>query len=194
MLFLPCPRQGCAQRVCQRARCVVISEWSSLPLNPAPTEHERDHAEEEPSARRTRINEAGDAVPGSQDSISRGAQNLQLADLPAAQPLLAARLPPTMPTSWRPAQQRPNHQRASLQSAQRGADPARTHWTYRWWSRGHMSQTHGGQTLTQESVAQLLQLDRVACAMCGTTRSRRGNRCNHCQIDTATRDTVGNIY
>ena len=66
--------------------------------NPRPAEHERDSAQEEPSPRRTRINEAGDAVPGCQDSITRGVQNLQLADVPvpAAQPVHAVRAPPTM--------------------------------------------------------------------------------------------------
>ena len=46
--------------------------------HPGPAEHERDHAEEEPSARRTSIDEASNAVPGSQDSITRRVQNLQL--------------------------------------------------------------------------------------------------------------------
>ena len=54
--------------------------------NPGPVEHERDLAEEEHSARRTRTNEAGDAVPGSQDSITRGVQNLLLGDILAVQP------------------------------------------------------------------------------------------------------------
>ena len=53
-----------------------------------------------------------------------------------------------------------------------------------------MSQEHEGQTFTQESVALLRQLDRAACEICGTVRSRRGNRCNHCRTDTATRDIV----
>ena len=61
--------------------------------------------------------------------------------------------------------------------------------------REHMSQKHGGQPLTQESVAQLRQLDRAACVICGTIRSRRGNRCNHCKAGTATRDIiVGDIF
>ena len=44
--------------------------------NPRPAAHERNRAEER-CARRTRINETGDAAPGSQISITRGAQNLQ---------------------------------------------------------------------------------------------------------------------
>ena len=39
--------------------------------NPKPTEHERESAQEEPSPRPTRIDEAGDAVSGSQDSTTR---------------------------------------------------------------------------------------------------------------------------
>ena len=41
---------------------------------PGPAEHERDHTLE-PHARRARINQAGDAVPGSQDSTARGVQH-----------------------------------------------------------------------------------------------------------------------
>ena len=70
------------------------------------------------SARRTGINEAGDAVPGSQDSITRGVQNLQLADVPAAQPVRSQ-----SPAIKEPTEQRPRHQRAFLQCAQCGADP-----------------------------------------------------------------------
>ena len=100
------------------------------------------------SARRTSINEAGDAVPGSQDSITRGVQNLQLADVPAAQP---ASPPKSVPT---------------MCSVRRG--PACLHRQFRQW----MSEKHGGQTLTQVSVAQLRRLDRAACVTCGTIRSR----------------------
>ena len=39
--------------------------------NPGPTEHKRDLSERKPSARRTRFDEAGDAVPGSQAAIDR---------------------------------------------------------------------------------------------------------------------------
>ena len=92
---------------------------------PGPTEHERDSVQEELSSRRTRINEAGDALPGSQDPITRGVQNPQLADVPAAQPVHAVRAPPTV---RRPAQQRPRHQRAFPQCAQYGEDPLAYNW------------------------------------------------------------------
>ena len=49
-------------------------------------EYERDCILE-PSAHRTRINEAGDKDPGSQDSITRGVQNVQRGDVPPAQPV-----------------------------------------------------------------------------------------------------------
>ena len=54
--------------------------------SPGPGEYERDHSPE-PCARRMRINEAVDAVLGSQDSVTRGVQNLQLGDIPTAQPI-----------------------------------------------------------------------------------------------------------
>ena len=54
-----------------------------------------------------------------------------------------------------------------------------------------MSEKHGGQTLTQESVAQLRQLDRAACEICGTNRSRLGNRCNQSRTDTAIFSKIG---
>ena len=43
-----------------------------------PADHEKDSAEEEPCPQRTRINEAGDAVPGSEGSITQGIRNLGL--------------------------------------------------------------------------------------------------------------------
>ena len=88
-----------------------------------PADYERDSAEEEPCSRRTRIGEAGDAVPGSQDSITRGIRNLQIADIPAAQPDGVDRPSVTMTNPRRPTQQRPRRQRAYLRCAQCGADP-----------------------------------------------------------------------
>ena len=130
--------------------------------NPGPAEHERDHAEEEPSNHRTLTTEAGDAVPGRQDSITRGVRNLQLADVPTAQPVPVVRAPPTMPNTRRPTQQLSRHQTAFLQCAQCGVDP-HAHTRHAGGGLvGHTSQKHGGQTLTQESVAQLRQLDRAA--------------------------------
>ena len=53
---------------------------------------------------------------------------------------------------------------------------------------------HGTQP-AWESVAQSRQLYRAACVVCGTIRFRRGNWCNFCHCDTATRDVViGNVF
>ena len=49
---------------------------------------------------------------------------------------------------------------------------------------------HGGHPLSQESAAQLRQLDRAACVFCGTIRLRQVNCCNHCKEDTATRSIL----
>ena len=46
----------------------------------------------------------------------------------------------------------------------------------------------------QKSVALMGRLDRAACAICDTIRSRRGNRCNHCRADTETRDSDGKCF
>ena len=58
--------------------------------------------QEESCPRRTRIQEPSDAVPGSQDSITRGIRHLQLVDVPAAQPDHADRPLLTMPDPRRP--------------------------------------------------------------------------------------------
>ena len=65
-----------------------------------PAGYERDH-KLEPYARRTRINEAGDAGRGSEDSITRGVKNLQLAHVAIAQTISAVR-PIAMLNSLRP--------------------------------------------------------------------------------------------
>ena len=65
--------------------------------NPKPAEHEKDNAQEEPSPRRTRINEVGDAVPGSRFHHARSPK-------PTARRrtgVPAVRAPPTMPNSQR---------------------------------------------------------------------------------------------
>ena len=53
----------------------------------------------------------------------------------------------------------------------------------------HMVQKHGGPQLIQESVAQL-PLDRAACILCDTIRSRRCHRCSRCKRDTPLRDII----
>ena len=110
----------------------------------------RDLAEEEPSARRTRIDEAGDAVPGSQDSITRGLQNLQLTDAPAAQPARTVRARRRSPISRRPTQQRHDTHELTFDRAHCFADPEAF---VRSTDNGlmmHMGQNHGGQPSMQE--------------------------------------------
>ena len=58
----------------------------------------------------------------------------------------------------------------------------------------HMRHKHGSQTLTQESVAQLRQLDRAAFVICGSIWSRPGNRYTHCRAHTATGDSRGKYF
>ena len=61
--------------------------------------HERNRAGEERIARQRLINEAGDSVPGSQDSFTPGVAYLQLTD----SPMVA--FPPLMPSARKSAQQ-----------------------------------------------------------------------------------------
>ena len=90
--------------------------------NPEPAAHERDVAGE-PCVRRTRINDAGDAAPGSQFSITRRVQNLQLTGTPPAQPTRTGRAPQPMPNSRRPTPPRSRHQRDNFRCARCGSDP-----------------------------------------------------------------------
>ena len=78
--------------------------------NPGPATNDRDQATaEQCTANLRRINEARDSVPGSQDSVTRGVQNLQTLDTPTSQTAPPAPPPPTMPGSRRP-QARPKQQ------------------------------------------------------------------------------------
>ena len=53
--------------------------------NPDPATHERDSTAGERIAHQRRVNEAGDSVTGSQDSITRQVRNLQRSETPATQ-------------------------------------------------------------------------------------------------------------
>ena len=63
------------------------------------------------------------------------------------------------PTQTRARQQQQEH----LRCAQCGSDPAALKGATDHGLMLHMVQKHGGQQLTQESVAQLRHLDRAAC-------------------------------
>ena len=96
-------------------------------------------------ARRTRINEAGDAAPGSQDSTTRRVRNLQLPDTLAMQTTRSDPAPPPTPNSRTPAQPRSHR---SL------------HWKYRSWSHD----AHG-------SEARVSAADTRKCGSASTARS-----------------------
>ena len=71
--------------------------------NPGPATHARDWTvTEQPNASHRRINEAGDSVPSSQDSVTRAVQNVHISDSPAAPLALPAPPPPTTRNARRP--------------------------------------------------------------------------------------------
>ena len=111
-----------------------------------PAEHERDLVEEL-CARRTRINEAGNAAPGSQDSITRGLSNLQLTGTPATQTTLPVPAPPSMPVSRRVTQPRTRQQQEYLRCAPCGTDPEVYKGTSDHDLTLQMVHKHGGQQL-----------------------------------------------
>ena len=93
--------------------------------NLGPATHDRDRAAEQRDAGLRRINEAGDPVPGSQDSITRGIQNLQLGDTPEELIVPPAPALAPMPNPRRPPQARLKQQPREYQScAQCGSDPS----------------------------------------------------------------------
>ena len=138
-----------------------------------------------------RINEAGDSVPSSQESVTRAVQNLRIWD---------QRLP------WPYQPQCPqreisghshgrNNTREYLRCAQCGSDPAAhvassDHGLVR-----HMGQKHGRQRLLYGSIGQLRHFDRVACVVCGAVRSRRCHSCSFCNSNTSRRELrVGDTF
>ena len=155
-------------------------------ISPTPGPVEYDRFRPGTHARRTRKNEVGSAGPGSQHSITRGVQNLQFHDSQTRQlvpntealsPVLSVR----RATVRRPGQQ---PRKVFLQCAQCGTDPEAYVGHSDHGLMTHMSQKHGEQTLTPESLTQLRQLDRGVCVVRGTIRSRRESLqslpCGHC--------------
>ena len=132
---------------------------------------------------------------GSQDSITRGVQSLQISDTPAAQTALPAPAPPLMPNSRRLQARRKQQPRECLPCAQCGSNPS----TFKAGSDHgltlHVVQKSGVQQLLPESVGQLRPLDRAACIAFDTIGSRRRRRCTFCGSDTPLRDLlVGNTF
>ena len=67
--MLPSPKNG--QLKCETSLAQAWAADIARPEGPHAGDHERESAQKEPCAQRTRNDEAGDAVPGSQDSITR---------------------------------------------------------------------------------------------------------------------------
>ena len=138
--------------------------------NPGPATHARDWAvTEQPSATHRRIDEAGDQAPSSQDSVTRGIQNLCTSDSLVAPAALPAPPPPTMRNARRPhlPKQKPKeYLRCALCGPAVDAHLASTDGGL----MQHMGQKHGGQVLIADSVGQLRWLSRQACVFCGAIR------------------------
>ena len=98
-------------------------------------------------------NEAGDSVPGSQDSLTRRVHNLQLSESPATQTAPPVPAPPPLPHARRPTQTRARQQRQEyLRCAQCGPDPAAFKGATDHGLMLQMVQKHGGQQLIQETL------------------------------------------
>ena len=143
---------------------------------------------------RVRVNEAGDSVPSSQESVTRAIQNLRISDHPSGLHGLPA--PPTPAVGNPRRQPRPKQQpREYLRCAQCGSDPAAHVASSDHGLMLRMGQEHGGQRLLSKSIGQLRHLDRGPCMVCGATRSRRCNRCSFCNSHTPLRELlVGDTF
>ena len=137
--------------------------------------HHRDWTvAEQPLASHRRINEAGDSVPSSQDSVTREVQNLHISNPPAVQTVLpttaivvSGEFKETAATETTGILRPPPH-------STRGAKTRRT-------------------ATFPESFGQLRHLDRAACMFC--VRSQRCNRCCFCNSNTPLRELrVGDTF
>ena len=154
------------------------AEGMSLRSEPAATQLESSSADEV-DARRKRARYYKESP-----SASRTFSHALLA--PEALTATPAPAPATMPNSRRPPQGQPRQQPPeSFVQILPPSGGASDHGLML-----HMVQKHGGQQLTQESVAQQRNLDRTACVACDTIRSRRCRRGNFCRRDTPLRDLV----
>ena len=101
-------------------------------------------------------------MPGSQDSVTRGVQNLQISDTPTIHTARSAPAPPPMPNSRRPPQARPKQQpQECLRCAQCGSDSAAFRAVSDHGLMLHMVRKHREQQLLPESVAQLRHLEHI---------------------------------
>ena len=149
-----------------------------------------------PSQRR-RLDEEGDAVPGSQESalgVVPGSQDGDLAARAERQLSVAPRAPPVLAESQPVGRRRwrdntPVQRWQGLQCCMCiSGDPFHAHD-----SRGlmmHLVRAHLGQALSAEAVAQLRMLDKTACQICAGIRARTTPYCQHCRCATPTRPLV----
>ena len=90
--------------------------------NLGPETHDRDWAAaEQRIASLRRITKTRNSVPSSQDSVTRGVQNLQISDTPAIQTARSAPAPPPMPNSRSPPEARSKQQPENIFGVRRVA-------------------------------------------------------------------------
>ena len=144
-----------------------------------------------PHARRTRIHEAGDAVAGSQNSITRAVRNLHLVDAQTAQSAAAVATPSSPMAVRRAMTRRPGQQprRVFLQCAQWRGSAGVLRKFGPWPHDAYEPEIRRRHAHIEEHC----QLAWWWCVW--YIRSWRGNRCNHRWLDTATSDiVVGHIF
>jgi hypothetical protein len=151
---------------------------------------EQDTDASTPPSQLRRINEGGDAVPGSQDAdLAARAERLSIAT--SQQTPIAAAPPLEQPSNGRRRRREdvPQQRWEGLQCCMCvGADAFHGHD-----SRGlmmHLVRAHLGQVVTAEAVAQLRTLDKAACQICAAIRARTTPYCRTCQCATPTRPLV----
>ena len=137
-----------------------------------PSTHTPPSPQREPPVQRRRLDEEGDAVPGSQDAAlaDRAQAALSLTDPPErARRRISAGRP------WEILRCTMCDGPDAFQALD---------------SRGlmqHLARAHLGQVLRPEAIAQLRALDKAACRICGGIRARLTPHCSHCGCATATR-------
>ena len=134
-----------------------------------------------PPSQLRRLNEEGAAVPGSQDTVlaAQAQQQLRISESHSEQPASLRRR--------RPRQEATSGASVILRCAMCGPSPGAFQPAD---SRGllqHLCRTHLGQELTAEAIAQLRNLGKVACRICGGIRARTSPACSRCGCATATR-------
>ena len=144
---------------------------------------------EQPDAAHRQINEAGDSVPSSQDSVTRAVQKLACLGLSCGISSSASsatanngefQATAAAETTAQGAQGTPFAQCGPVADAHRASTVGGL--------MPHMKQKHGSQVLLEDSVGQLRWLNRQASVHRGTIRSQRCRQCNSCGFDTPLRE------